>query len=140
MTNQLRFIEAKLHIFGDMLAYLSRLVPAELLEDYSYLCSRRSDAKVYSFTVFYIDVTNITPLVCNRTATARKAVFDLSALGRQFSSAEQTRLIADDPMVMNTLTDPNAVKVFKKNVKAPIRKGHCTIDAPAWSFTELILE
>ena len=39
-----RFIEAKLRIFGDMLSYLSRLVPAEHLEDYSYLCTRRSDA------------------------------------------------------------------------------------------------
>ena len=47
---KLRFIEAKLHIFGDMLAYLSRLVPAEHLEDYSYLCSRRSDARLLLLT------------------------------------------------------------------------------------------
>ena len=45
-----RFIEAKLHIFGDMLAYLSRLVPAEHLEDYSYLCTRRSDARLLLLT------------------------------------------------------------------------------------------
>ena len=45
-----RFIEAKLHIFGDMLAYLSRLVPAAHLEDYSYLCSRRSDARLLLLT------------------------------------------------------------------------------------------
>ena len=42
---EFRLIEAKLHIFGDMLAYLSRLVPADHLEDYSYLCDRRSDAR-----------------------------------------------------------------------------------------------
>ena len=47
---KLRFIEAKLHIFGDMLAYLSRLVPAEYLEDYSYLWSRRSDARLLLLT------------------------------------------------------------------------------------------
>ena len=41
---------SKLHIFGDMLAYLSRLVPAEHLEDYSYLCSRRSDARLLLLT------------------------------------------------------------------------------------------
>ena len=46
----LRFIEAKLHIFGDMLAYLSRLVPADHLEDYSYLCDRRSDARLLLLT------------------------------------------------------------------------------------------
>ena len=41
---------AKLHIFGDMLASLSGLVPAEHLEDYSYLCSRRSDARLLLLT------------------------------------------------------------------------------------------
>ena len=33
-----------------MLPYLSRLVPAEHLEDYSYLCSRRSDARLLLLT------------------------------------------------------------------------------------------
>ena len=33
-----------------MLAYLSRLVPAEHLEDYSYLCIRRSDARLLLLT------------------------------------------------------------------------------------------
>ena len=47
---KLRFIEAKLHIIGDMLAYLSRLVPADHLEDYSYLCDRRSDARLLLLT------------------------------------------------------------------------------------------
>ena len=50
MTNQFRFIEAKLRIFGDMLSYLSRLVPEEHLEDYSFLCSRRSDARLLLLT------------------------------------------------------------------------------------------
>ena len=49
-TIEFRFSEAKLHIFGDMLAYLSRLVPADHLEDYSYLCSRRSDARLLLLT------------------------------------------------------------------------------------------
>ena len=47
---EFRLIEAKLHIFGDMLAYLSRLVPADHLEDYSYLCPRRSDARLLLLT------------------------------------------------------------------------------------------
>lgn len=47
---EFRFIEAKLHIFGDMLAYLSRLVPADHLEDYSYLYTRRSDARLLLLT------------------------------------------------------------------------------------------
>ena len=46
-----QLIEAKLHIFGDMLAYLSRLVPAEHLEDYSYLCYRRPDARLLLLTL-----------------------------------------------------------------------------------------
>ena len=49
-TIEFRFIEAKLHIFGDMLPYLSRLVPAEHLEDCSYLCYRRSDARLLLLT------------------------------------------------------------------------------------------
>ena len=47
---EFRFNEAKLRIFGDMLSYLSRLVPAELLEVYSYHCTRRSDARLLSLT------------------------------------------------------------------------------------------
>ena len=45
-----RFIEAMLHLFDDMLPYLSRLVPADHLEDYSYLCDRRSDARLLLLT------------------------------------------------------------------------------------------
>ena len=41
---KLRFIEAKLHIIG------ARLVPADHLEDYSYLCDRRSDARLLLLT------------------------------------------------------------------------------------------
>ena len=48
--DKFRFIKAKLHVFGDMLAYLSRLVPAEHIEDYSYLCSQRSDAGLLLLT------------------------------------------------------------------------------------------
>ena len=78
--------------------------------------------------------------VCNRTGDKRSAVFDLNALGRTFSTCSQTRLHADNPLAMNTFTNQDAIKVTKASGKARLKKGLYQVEAPAWSFTELILE
>jgi len=78
--------------------------------------------------------------VCNRTGDRHRAAFDLSGLGRTFKAFRQTRLVADGPMAMNTFAHQDAIQVRKTSGKAPVKKGVCIVDAPAWSVTEIILE
>ena len=77
--------------------------------------------------------------VCNRTGTPRKASFDLSALGRSFSTCDRRMLVADGPAVMNTLADPDAIRRVSSRSKAKVRKGIYAVEVPAWSFTEFVL-
>lgn len=77
--------------------------------------------------------------VCNRTGTLRKASFDLSALGRSFSTCDRRMLVADGPAVMNTLADPDAIRRVSSRSKAKVRKGIYAVEVPAWSFTEFVL-
>ena len=123
---------------GRAMAFLSHSPAARVLQIADYAPGMEEDFQVQA--AWDRDRRRLVLYVCNRTATARKAVFDLSALGRRFTSAAQTRLVADGPMAMNTLSEPDAVKVLEKKGKAPVRKDLCTVDAPAWSFTELVLE
>ena len=123
---------------GRAMAFLSHSPAARVLHIADYAPGMEEDFQVQA--AWDRDRRRLVLYVCNRTATARKAVFDLSALGRRFTSAAQTRLVADGPMAMNTLSEPDAVKVLEKKGKAPVRKDLCTVDAPAWSFTELVLE
>ncbi len=78
--------------------------------------------------------------VCNRTADMRHTEFDLTALKRNFKNFTWKRLIADTPVAMNTLQNPNAIEVQKKKGKTAVTNGIYSVKTPAWSFTEIVLE
>jgi len=78
--------------------------------------------------------------VCNRTAVAKTAVFDLADLKAPFANATTNRLQADSPVAMNTLSNPQAIKRTSTTKKINLRKNEYSVDIPAYSFTEVILE
>ncbi|MES2731182.1 MAG: hypothetical protein V4714_05515 [Bacteroidota bacterium] len=78
--------------------------------------------------------------ICNRTAEVQESTFDLSGLKKAFSKSGITQLNATGPVVMNTLSQPNAIKRTVKNAKASLTNGQYTVQAPAYSFTEIVLE
>ena len=123
---------------GRAMEFLSHSPAAWILKIADYDPAMEEDFQVQA--AWDRDRKRIVLYVCNRTDAARKAVFDLSAFGRSFSSCERTRLSAAGPLSMNTLREPDAIRVEKKSVKPPVRKSLCTVEAPAWSFTELVLE
>jgi alpha-L-arabinofuranosidase len=78
--------------------------------------------------------------ILNRTAQSRPAHFDLRSLGREFRRTHATALCAQDPFVMNTLANPDAIKreVLQSTRLAGAAEHQVT--ARPWSFTEIILE
>ncbi|MBR4755571.1 MAG: hypothetical protein IK076_01360 [Bacteroidales bacterium] len=78
--------------------------------------------------------------ICNRTGNDTKASFDISDLGCGFKTCSRTLLIADGPMAMNTLDRQDAIRIRKTSGKAPVKKQVCTLDSPAWSVLEIILQ
>jgi alpha-N-arabinofuranosidase len=78
--------------------------------------------------------------VCNRTGVGQTADFDLSALPVTFVNSMVTRLQADSPVAMNTLANPEAIRKTVTGSKIKIKSGKYSIMAPAYSFTEIILE
>jgi len=78
--------------------------------------------------------------VCNRTAVAKTTVFDLGDLKVPFMNATTNRLQADSPVSMNTLSNPQAIKRTTISKKISLKKNAYSVDIPAYSFTEVILE
>ena len=78
--------------------------------------------------------------VCNRTETAQTPVFDLSALPALFAKATTTCLTADSPVAMNTLANPEAIRKTVAESKIRFKSGTYSVTAPAYSFTQIVLE
>ena len=123
---------------GKAMELLSHSPAARVLKIKEYDPSMKEDFQVQA--AWDKDRQRVVLYVCNRTGDKRSAVFDLNALGRTFSTCSQTRLHADNPLAMNTFTNQDAIKVTKASGKARLKKGLYQVEAPAWSFTELILE
>lgn len=122
---------------GKAMEFLSHSPAARILKIEGYDPAMDEDFQVQA--AWDKDRGKLVLYVCNRTDAARKVVFDLSGIGMPFNSCGKTRLSADSPVAMNTLENPDAIRVQKSTVKAKVKKGHLTVDAPAWSFTEYVL-
>lgn len=78
--------------------------------------------------------------VCNRTATPEQPVFDLSALGKQFTKATITSLNAAGPVAMNTLANPQAISSTTVNQKVKLKENEFKIVSKPYSFIQIVLE
>ena len=123
---------------GKAMEFLSRSPAARVLKIKDYDPSMTEDFVVQA--AWDKERQKVVLYVCNRTESKRSAVFDLNSLGRTFTTCSQTRLHADSPIAMNTFANQDAIKVTKSSGKARLKKGLYTVEVPAWSFTELILE
>jgi hypothetical protein len=77
--------------------------------------------------------------VLNRTAAERDVTFDLSKLGRKFTRAQSTCLWAHESFVMNTLANPDAIKL-EKSASGTTSPDRHEVKSRPWSFVEVIVE
>ena len=123
---------------GKAMEFLSRSPAARVLKIKDYDPSMKEDFQVQAARDK--DRERLVLYICNRTGEKLPAIFDLNALGTTFKTCSLTRLQADSPIAMNTLENQDAIKVSNTAGKAHFKKGLFKVEAPAWSFTELILK
>ncbi len=123
---------------GKAMEFLSRSPVARVLKIKDYDPSMKEDFQVQA--AWDKDRERLVLYICNRTGEKLPAIFDLNALGTTFKTCSLTRLQADSPVAMNTLENQDAIKVSNTAGKAHFKKGLFKVEAPAWSFTELILK
>lgn len=123
---------------GKAMEFLSRSPVARVLKIKDYDPSMKEDFQVQA--AWDKDRERLVLYICNRTGEKLPAIFDLNALGTTFKTCSLTRLQADSPVAMNTLENQDAIKVSNSAGKAHSKKGLFKVEAPAWSFTELILK
>lgn len=123
---------------GRAMELLSKSPASRILKIDGYDPSMDEDFQVQA--AWNTDRSKLVLYVCNRTGDGRKAVFDLSGLDRPFVSGRFKRLVADSPVSMNTLENQDAVRVVETSMKVKVRKGLLSLDVPAWSFTEYVLD
>ena len=123
---------------GKAMEFLSRSPAARVLKIKDYDASMKEDFQVQA--AWDKDRERLVLYICNRTGEKLPAIFDLNALGTTFKTCSLTRLQADSPVAMNTLENQDAIKVSNTAGKAHFKKGLFKVEAPAWSFTELILK
>ncbi len=123
---------------GKAMEFLSRSPAARVLKIKDYDPSMKEDFQVQA--AWDKDRERLVLYICNRTGEKLPAIFDLNALGTTFKTCSLTRLQADSPIAMNTLENQDAIKVSNTAGKAHFKKGLFKVEAPAWSFTELILK
>lgn len=123
---------------GRVLQLLSNSPAAWLLTIENYKPKAGDDYQVQA--AWDINRKKLVLYVCNRTAVARTAVFDLGELKAPFVMATTNRLVADSPVAMNTLSNPQAIKRTTISKKISLKKHAYPVDIPAYSFTEVILE
>ena len=123
---------------GKAMEFLSRSPAARVLKIKDYDPSMKEDFQVQA--AWDKDRERLVLYICNRTGEKLPAIFDLNALGTTFKTCSLTRLQADSPVAMNTLENQDAIKVSNTAGKAHFKKGLFKAEAPAWSFTELILK
>lgn len=123
---------------GKAMEFLSRSPAARVLKIKDYDPSMKEDFQVQA--AWDKDRERLVLYICNRTGEKLPAIFDLNALGTTFKTCSLTRLQADSPVAMNTLENQDAIKVSNTAGKAHFKKGLFKVEAPAWSFTELILK
>ena len=123
---------------GKAMEFLSRSPAARVLKIKDYDPTMKEDFQVQA--AWDKDRERLVLYICNRTGEKLPAIFDLNALGTTFKTCSLTRLQADSPVAMNTLENQDAIKVSNTAGKAHFKKGLFKVEAPAWSFTELILK
>jgi alpha-L-arabinofuranosidase len=123
---------------GRALQLLSNSPAAWLLAFDNYVPKANDDYQVQA--AWDINRKKLVLYVCNRTATAKTTIFDLSDLKVPFMNAATNRLQADSPVAMNTLSNPQAIKRTTTAKKINLKKNIYSVDIPAYSFTEVILE
>ena len=123
---------------GKAMEFLSRSPAARVLKIKDYDPSMKEDFQVQA--AWDKDRERLVLYICNRTGEKLPAIFDLNALGTTFKTCSLTRLQADSPVAMNTLENQDAIKVYNTSGKTRFNKGLFKVEAPAWSFTELILK
>lgn len=123
---------------GKAMEFLSRSPAARVLKIKDYDPSMKEDFQVQA--AWDKDRERLVLYICNRTGEKLPEIFDLNALGTTFKTCSLTRLQADSPVAMNTLENQDAIKVSNTAGKAHFKKGLFKVEAPAWSFTELILK
>ena len=123
---------------GKAMEFLSRSPAARVLKIKDYDPSMKEDFQVQA--AWDKDRERLVLYICNRTGEKLPAIFNLNALGTTFKTCSLTRLQADSPVAMNTLENQDAIKVSNTAGKAHFKKGLFKVEAPAWSFTELILK
>ena len=123
---------------GKAMEFLSRSPAARVLKIKDYDPSMKEDFQVQA--AWDKDRERLVLYICNRTGEKLPAIFDLNALGTTFKTCSLTRLQADSPVAMNTLENQDAIKVSNTAGMAHFKKGLFKVEAPAWSFTELILK
>jgi alpha-L-arabinofuranosidase len=123
---------------GRALELLSNSSAAWLLKFENYTAKANDDYQVQA--AWDLNREKLVLYVCNRTASARRAIFDLASLGMKFSKATASKLQADSPVAMNTLSNPQAIKKTITEKKIRLKNDNYTIEAPAYSFIEIVLE
>ena len=123
---------------GKAMEFLSRSPAARVLKIKDYDPTMKEDFQVQA--AWDKDRERLVLYICNRTGEKLPAIFNLNALGTTFKTCSLTRLQADSPVAMNTLENQDAIKVSNTAGKAHFKKGLFKVEAPAWSFTELILK
>lgn len=123
---------------GRALELLSNSRAAWLLTFENYTAKANDEYLVQA--AWDIDRKKLVLYICNRTATSKTPVFDLSALAALFVKSTANQLQADSPIAMNTLSDPQAIKKTVTVKKIKLKNSRYEVEAPAYSFIELILE
>lgn len=77
--------------------------------------------------------------VLNRTDQSRPVTIDLAALNTDYENAEWVWLSAESGTVMNTLEAPDTIKREEDTLRLE-SSDHLEVTAPAYSFTEYLLE
>lgn len=124
---------------GKVLELFSRSPAAYLVDIKDYHARENDDFQVQA--AWDVNREKMVLYVCNRTGENHTTEFDLTALKKQFKKATISELSASGAMVMNTLTDPDAIKRDDKELQIKNKqKDVFRVDSPAYSFIQVVLE
>jgi len=123
---------------GKALQLLSNSQAAWVLSFENYTPEANNDYQVQA--AWDINRKKLILSICNRTASAKTANFDLSELSKSFVKSTTNQLHADSPVAMNTLQNQNAIEKTISEKKVRIKSGNYSVSVPAYSFTEVVLE
>jgi alpha-N-arabinofuranosidase len=123
---------------GKVLELMSNTQAAWLLNFENYKAKAYDDYQVQA--AWNADRTKLVLYVCNRTDSPKNNSFDFSKLNKNFSVATAKQLHSESPVAMETLKIQNSIKQEITKTKIKQNNSVYTVEVPAYSFTEIVIE